>query len=145
MRNFTLAIATLVCSGSLAVSAADADSEVLITGRLVALERQPGCGVLSVGSPATYKVMAGPMNLIGTEIKALVYCIELPRGNSSSTYGDLETYELGATHFLALTKRNVYSIEMPNPLPSGNEWSYLRTASLRPLPPNKSLERTRAR
>jgi hypothetical protein len=145
MRHRTLAIATFVCSGGLAAWAADADSDVLITGRLVALERQPGCGVFSVGSPATYKVMAGPMDLVGKEIKALVYCIELPRGDSSSTYGDLQTYEIGATHFLAVTKRNVYSIEMPNPLPPGNEWFYLRAASLEPLPPNKSLERTRAR
>jgi len=143
MRHFTLAIATLVCSGGLATWAADADVEALITGRLVALERQPGCGVFSVGSPATYKVMDGPMDLVGKEIRVLVYCIELPRGNSSSTYGDLETYEIGATHFLAVTKRNVYSIEIPNPLPSGNEWFYLRAASLKPLPPNKSLERTR--
>jgi hypothetical protein len=143
MRHFTLVVATLICGIGLPAWAADADSEVLITGRLVALERQPHCGVFSVGSPATYKVITGPVELVGMKIKALVYCIELPRGDSSSTYGDLEVYEIGATHFLALTKRNVYSIEMPNPLPPGNEWFYMRAASLKPLPPNKSLERSR--
>jgi len=145
MRHLTVSIAFLVCSGGLAAWAADADSEVLITGRLVALERQPDCGIFSVGSAATYKVMAGPMELVDKEVRALVYCIEVPRGDTSSTYGDLETYEIGATHFIALTKRNVYSIEMPNRLPTGNEWFYLRAASLKPLPPNNSLERTRAR
>jgi len=143
VRHLALVIATLVCGIGPPAWADDAESEVLVAGRLVALERQPHCGVFSVGSPATYMVLAGPVDLVGKEIKALVYCIEFPRGNSSSIYGDLDTYEIGATHFLALTKRNVYSIEMPNPLPLGSEWFYLRAASLKPLPPNTSLERTR--
>jgi len=145
MRKFTLVVVTLICSTSPCAWTADAASEVLLTGRLVALESQPHCGVLSIGSPATYQVLDGPVELVGKEVKALVYCIELQRGDSSTMYGDLKAYEIGATHFLALTKRNVYSIEVPNPLPTGNEWFYLRAASLKPLPPNTSLERTRGR
>jgi len=90
-RHLTLVVSVVACGIGLSAWADDAGPEVWITGRLVALERQPHCGVFTVGSAATYKVVAGPMELMDKEIKALVYCIEIPRGNSAATYGDLET------------------------------------------------------
>jgi hypothetical protein len=117
--------------------------EVFVKARLLSLERQPGCGVVWFGTPATYEVVEGPAEFVGKQIHVIVDCAEMPRSGTSTECGDLEVFEVGATHFLALTKDNVRRIEVPSSLPSEGPWFYLRAASLHELRPDKSLERPR--
>jgi|GEM_PF-4628938 len=91
-----------------------------------------------VGTPVTYSVIAGPSNLVGKEIHVMIDCVEMPRGSTPERYGDLEKFEVGAKHFLALRLGNIRHIDYPNKLPKDGIWFYLRAASLKELRPNSS-------
>ncbi len=110
-------------------------AEVFVQARLLSLDRAPGCGLVLFGSPAKYEVVAGPAELLGKQIHVMIDCVDLSRGAGSGDYGDLNSFEIGATHFLALTKENVRRIEIPNALPSHGTWFYLRAVSLKVLQP----------
>ncbi|MFZ6818980.1 hypothetical protein [Undibacterium sp. Ji22W] len=81
-------------------------AEVVITARLISIEPQAGCGYLHVGSLAKYLVLAGPQNLVSTEIEVFVPCAEMPRIMYSPDAGDLQRFEVGATHDLTLSRKN---------------------------------------
>jgi len=143
MRYLAVIVAVINVIAAAPVLGDAPSPEVFVTARLLSLDRQPGCGWLWISSPATYEVIDGPAEYVGKQIHVFVDCVEMPRGGMSTDHGDLEAFEVGATHFLALTKSNVWRIELPSALPSEGMWFYLRAASLHELRPNKSLERTR--
>ena len=143
MRNLVSIVAALGLVFAAPVLGDAPSPEVFVKARLVALARQPGCGVVLFGSTATYEVIDGPSAYVGKRVHVIVDCVEMPRSGMSTDSGDLEAFEVGATHFLALTKDNIRQIEVPSSLPSRQSWFYLRAASLHELPPNSSLERMR--
>src|SRR5690242_13948580 len=145
MRSLAATIAALSIIAAAPILGGVPSSEVFVKARLMSLERQPGCGVFWIGSPATYEVIDGPAEFVRKAIHVMVDCAEMPRSGLSTDCGDLEAFEIGATHFLALTHDNIRRIEIPSSLPSEGTWFYLRAASLRELRPNTSLERTRER
>jgi hypothetical protein len=108
-------------------SAADVPGELHVTGKLVSVDAQPGCGFLYVGSPATYQVVAGPASLQGKRITVVVPCIELPLPK-----GDLRSFIVGDIHYLSISRKNLYKIEIPSRL-HDDSWFYLRAASLQEL------------
>jgi hypothetical protein len=67
----------------------------------------------------------------------MIDCAEMARGSTPEGSGDLEKFEVGATHFLALRMDNVRHIEVPNKLPKDGIWFYLRAASLKELRPKE--------
>jgi hypothetical protein len=91
---------------------------------------------------ATYKVVAGPAELVGKDIEVVVPCVEMPRRMYSSDAGDLESFDVGALHYLALGKENFFGVTVVNEKSHANAY-YLRAASLHVLRPNTSPERTR--
>ena len=100
--------------------------------------------MLHTGSIANYVIVTGPAELVGTEIEVLVPCPEMPRRMYSRDAGDLEVFEVGALHFLVLTRENTTNVTVAtNQMRPG--LYYLRAASLHELRPNTSLERTRER
>ena len=119
--------------------------EADIVAKLISTQpAQVGCGVLHIGSPATYKVIEGPRGLTGKVITVLVGCIEMPRSmyrRYAGGRGNLDAFTPGQVHYLSITKENIYEIEVPN-LPAGMYSFYLRAASSEPLRPNNSFKPT---
>jgi hypothetical protein len=91
--------------GAMQAVGAMPNSDVSIEGRLLDLERAPGCGWRLFGSPATYEVINGPDELVGREIHVLIDCVELPRDGTAADYGDLKAFEVSKIHYLAVTKK----------------------------------------
>lgn len=117
-----------------AVAAQVAGDELHVVGRLVSVQAaQPHCGILFVGTTATYLVLDGPASLKGKEIYVVVPCIEMPRAMYNPEAGDLDTFTPGRTHHLAITKKAIHRLDEPDKLPDGADWFYLRAASLKPL------------
>lgn len=119
----------IVASALLLAACADlqrpaaASEGIAVQGELVSVEPGPGCGVLRVGSPATYRVTSGPANLRGQRVHVLIACIEM-----SALQGDVSEFVVGSTHQLILTRENMHRIEVPSVLSEG-PWFYLKTAS----------------
>lgn len=101
-----------VLFGSVLVAKTQASnaSTISVSALLNSIERQPGCGVLHIGSIANYSIVSGPAELIGTEVPVLVPCAEMPRQMYSREAGDLEAFEVGALHYLVLTRENTTKV-----------------------------------
>ena len=123
----------LLCACAGVSLAGSADDEIHIVGRLVSVEPAPGCGILLLGSPATYHVISGPEGLVDSQIKVLIACIEMPLAE-----GDVHTFNVGDTHALVVTPHNINKIELPH-LPSSS-WFYLKAASFLAMQPNNSFK-----
>jgi hypothetical protein len=119
-------LALLLCIPA-ASRAADVPGVFHVTGKLVSVDVQPGCGIFNVGTPATYKVVAGPATLQGRQITVVVPCIELPLPK-----GDLRSFVVDDIHYLSISRKNLYKIGIPARL-HDDSWFYLRAASLREL------------
>jgi hypothetical protein len=118
------------------------DTTIFVTGRLVTLKQEPACGALLIGSLASYEVSVGPINLVGKLIQVVIPCAELPRADFSPEAGDLESFEVGAMHFLALSRSPPPEFGLPSSFASAGSWYYVVAASLRQLRPNYALERS---
>ncbi len=119
-------VALLFCIAD-ASRAADVAGDFYVTGKLVSVDRQPGCGYYYFGSPATYQVVAGPARLQGKQITVVVPCIELPLPK-----GDLRSFVVGDIHYLSISRKNLYKVSNAFRL-HDDSWFYLRAASLREL------------
>ena len=95
---------------------------------------QAGCGVMLVGTTATYLVVEGPAALNGKRINVVVPCIEMPRATFGAKAGDLEAFVVGQTHHLIIGKQADRRLDTPEKLPDGPRWFHLKAASLKPLP-----------
>lgn len=102
-----------------------AGDTIAVQAVLVSVEPGPGCGVLVVGSPATYRVTSGPSDLRGQQIHVLIACIEM-----AGLDRNVREFVVGSTHQLILTRENAHHIEVPSVLPEG-AWFYVKSASLR--------------
>jgi hypothetical protein len=118
--------------------------DVYVTARLASLVEGPGCGLFLVGSSAMYEVISGPHELQGRTIEVIIPCVELSRGKFSTNSGDLDSFQIGKVHFLALSRSNVHKIEYLAATVSSEAY-FLRAVSLSELRSNISLERTRER
>jgi hypothetical protein len=109
------------------------DTTIFVTGRLVTLKQEPACGALLIGSLASYEVSVGPINLVGKLIQVVIPCAELPRADFSPEAGDLESFEVGAMHFLALSRSPPPEFGLPSSFASAGSWYYVVAASLTPV------------
>jgi hypothetical protein len=105
-----LALAVLCGSVGSAPRAHAAEVRTVIA-ELVSLERKPACGILSVGSLATFRLAEGPAG--APPVRALVHCAEM--------HPELV---VGRRFTLRLSKENVHRIGTPDRLPDA-EASYL--------------------
>ena len=131
---FVLLLSGCVSTGELAPDRPD----IYVKARLASVDRRAACGILFAGSVAYYDVLEGPESLRGKSIRVLVGCIEMPMASFRGT-GDLTSFDVGATHFLILSERNVHQIESPSEL-LGTMWYYLKAASLKEVRPNNSFK-----
>ena len=118
-----LALIALFNGAVIGSHAAVANDDIHVTGKLVDVSPQPGCGYLYFGSPATYKLIKGPASLVGKQITVVVPCIELPLPK-----GNVRSFVVGDIHDLSITRVNLYKIELPAELPNAS-WYYLKAAS----------------
>lgn len=81
-----------------------ADSHLRVSATLDAFEPATGCGYLFMGSIARYTVITGPQELLEKQIDVVVPCAELPRKKYAKSAGDLISFEIGARHFLVLSR-----------------------------------------
>lgn len=128
-RAVLLVLLGTLSAASWAGAAAD---DIRVVGRLVPMERAPACGMLLPGSPATYEVILGPDEWIGSRIQVLIACIEMPLAE-----GNARAFHVGDMHDLVVTLRNIHEIELPDP-PAGNAF-YLKAASILAVPHDDSL------
>lgn len=107
--------------------------DVSVVARLISVEpRQADCGILLLGTMATYLVTEGPAALSGKRINVVVPCIEMPRTMYGPKAGDLSAFVPGQTHHLVVTKQEV-RLDATGKLPDEPNWFYLKAASLEPL------------
>jgi hypothetical protein len=142
MRSLRLLMLIVLVTQSTIGFADPVDATIFLTGRLVELKQEAACGALLIGSLASYEIAAGPTDLVGKLIPVVIPCAELPRADFSAEAGDLITFEVGATHFLAISRSPPPSFPLPSSFASDGSWFYVLAASLRPLRPNYALERS---
>jgi len=132
-RVLTVLAAILLVSCAARSSLAVQD-EIYVTGELLSVGKRPGCGGISTGTPAIYRVIDGPRELRGTTINVVIACIEMPL-----IEGDLRQFVIGTRHYLIISRKNVFRLDMPSSLPD-KAWFYLKAASMQELRPNNSFK-----
>lgn len=116
------------------VPADEKADESFVVARLLSVERAPfDCGVVAIGSVATYLVQEGLEHLKKAQIKVIVPCMDMPRTMYSRKAGDLEAFVPGQTHHLAISRRKTHELDAGPELPDDPSWFFLRAASLKAL------------
>jgi hypothetical protein len=107
-----------VASGACAHSPAQRES-LTVTAVAEVVPRPVGCGILFVGTPVTFRVVAGPRDLKGKRLDAVVACLDF--------YPHF--YVAGQSYELQLSTQNVYKIEIWPKQAPGSLSFFLKSAT----------------
>jgi len=131
MRFVTL-MAFLLLPSCATMQTSTPPTEAVVLATLLDIHHvQFGCGVIHFGSPATYRVLKGPPELLRKKISVVVGCSEMPASmyrRYAGDRGDASDFLPGAIYQLSISKTNVHDIEVPAEL-SGDYSYFLKTAS----------------